>query len=179
MRRKRIIALLLILGPFLLVVSTILFTYQIPRVDSAILDLDGKITDADNVYAQFQLIQSSDWVPYNLVKMLDINPNPPPQVKQRLAYYMKIAMMTSLSLLCWPSTPTAQQHATWQAMNFIEMEKVKLDLFRSFSSYRQDLGEQRAENIKNKQSLLLWSTLLQVFALTLTAVATSLQTLRK
>ena len=177
--RNLIIAFMLALGFLLLLVSTFLFAYQIPQFDSEIFDLNGRITDSDIISTQLQLLQQSESLPYNLVKMLDLNPNPPPQVKQKLARDMKIQMMTLLSLLCWPQTPTAEQQAAWQAMNFIDMENTKRTLAQTYSARTQQLRDQRAEKAKGKQLILLWATLCQTLGLTLTGTAGALQALHK
>jgi len=177
--RSFIISTMLALGFFLLFVSTFFFAYLIPHLDSEIFELNGRITDSDIVSTQMQLLQQSHWLPYNLVKMLDLNPNPPPQVKQKLTRDMKINMMTLLSLLCWPQTPTTEQQAAWQAMNFIDMENVKQTLAQTYIVRTQQLRDQRAEKGDRKQSILLWSTLCQTLGLTLTGIAGALQALRK
>jgi len=178
-RRKRIIAGLLILGPFLLAVSTILFTYKIPHIDSTILEIDGQITNGEDASIQFQLTQSMGLVPYHLTTMLDLIPTPPSWIKEDLAYEVKKMQINSLNLLCWPFPPTLQQQARWKAMSFDDLESEKLELMRSFLSTLQQLIERRRETITEKQFFLLCSMLLQVLGLSLTAAGTSLHALRK
>lgn len=178
-KRKPIIATLSAIGYLLLLASTILFTGVIPGLDSDIFELDGKITDAQNIFTQYQLTESMQWVPYNLVKLMDINPDPHPEIKLRLTSQMKITMMTSLSLLCWPETPSSERQATWRNMNFIAMENVKRDLVNNFTSQLNSLYEKRIETTGTKQFWLSCSTVLQILGLVLISAATSLQTLHK
>lgn len=178
-KRKPIIAMLLAAGYLLLLGSTVLFTFVIPRIDSDILEYDGKIVDANNVFTQYQLTESMQWTPYNLVKMMDINPDPHPEIKLRFTSQMKITMMTSLSLLCWPETPSAEQQTTWRNMNFIDMENVKRELANHFSLYLNGLYTKRAEATGSKQFWLGCSIVIQIFGLALTSAASSLQALYK
>lgn len=177
--RNPLILSMYALGFLLLFIATALFSYILPQIDSKIGEINGKIMDSDVVAVQLELLQQEHWLPYNLVKMLDLSPNPPPHVKDSLAIHMKKTMMTMLGILCWPDNPTIEQQERWQAMNFIDMENAKRNLSSSFASRAHQLREQRLEATAQKESTLGWSTLCQSFGLLLTGLASVLRVLRK
>jgi len=175
------IAALLTVGFLFIFASTYFFAYRIPKLDTALLDIDGSITDGEKMLTQMQLMESMSFVPYNIRKVIDILPSPHSysDVYQQFADEEAKAKRNVLALLYWPDTPPPELLKKWQDMNVNHLESQKLQLLPRFMENLNSFASRRQGELKEKQSLLLWSTVLQMIGLFITQIAVVLQALQK
>lgn len=152
---------LIVLSTVALLISSYFFFYQIPHIDSDIDDINALIHDTDINSLKLHVMQQESWLPYNLIKLLDINQNYEPKIKESLANSSRIATLTMLGLLCFPDTPTVEQQNEWQMTTLINLEVIKQKLSKKHYDKTGELRQQRIELINHKNILQLIATIIQ------------------
>ena len=161
------------IGASLIIISTFIIGYIIPEINDKVSELDLNYNDAKDTFNQFEVVETTGYIPYNTFKLLN-SLNKEIICLDSLIYFYNETnriKLSSINLLSWPKGLSNKDWNDLKKLNFNQLEKIKADKGKSFIEKVKDIALKRDNYNKKKQTLLLFSTICQVIGLFLTQIA--------
>ena len=162
----------------LIIFATINFAVRIPILDSKIESNQNSILWFYTANQKYESNEQTGLISFDSLRLFGktVNKNEPEYIAMlNETYLIKRLSLVNMYLLAYNELPPLNLVDNWSKMDFSELEKEKEKYLPLIETRIQSLYEIREDLSKNKQSIVLWSVIIQILGLSLGQLAVILQ----